>query len=88
MERSNIRIFLADDHEVVRAGLVRLLEEIDGFSILGAATDGDAALQGRPRTFGQLCQHYIENELRIEQEESARHEQRPLFLDPFYRQDR
>jgi integrase len=28
--------------------------------------------QGRPRTFGQLCQHYIENELRIDQEESAR----------------
>ncbi len=21
--------------------------------------------QGKPRTFGQLCQHYIENELRI-----------------------
>ena len=28
--------------------------------------------QGRPRTFGQLCQHYIQNELRIDQEESAR----------------
>ena len=28
--------------------------------------------QGKPRTFAQLCQDYIENELRIEQSESAR----------------
>src|SRR2546422_279965 len=28
--------------------------------------------QGKPRTFGQLCQDYIENELRIDQAESAR----------------
>jgi integrase len=28
--------------------------------------------QGRPRTFGQLCKHYIANELRIDQKESAR----------------
>src|SRR5436309_14643664 len=28
--------------------------------------------QGKPRTFGQLCQEYIENELRIDQSESAR----------------
>lgn len=28
--------------------------------------------QGRPRTFGQLCQDYIQNELRIDQSESAR----------------
>ena len=28
--------------------------------------------QGKPRTFGQLCQHYIENELRTDQSESAR----------------
>ena len=28
--------------------------------------------QGKPRTFGQLCQDYIENELRIDQSESAR----------------
>ncbi len=27
--------------------------------------------QGKPRTFGQLCQHYIENELRIDQSKSA-----------------
>ena len=28
--------------------------------------------EGKPRTFGQLCQDYIENELRIDQSESAR----------------
>src|SRR6266487_4840178 len=28
--------------------------------------------QGKPSTFGQLCQHYIENELRIDQSNSAR----------------
>ncbi len=28
--------------------------------------------QGTPRTFGQLCQDYIENELRIDQSKSAR----------------
>lgn len=28
--------------------------------------------EGRPRTFGQLCQDYIDNELRIDQTESAR----------------
>jgi len=28
--------------------------------------------RGTPRTYGQLCQHYIENELRIDQSESAR----------------
>ncbi|HTR26866.1 MAG TPA: tyrosine-type recombinase/integrase [Terriglobales bacterium] len=28
--------------------------------------------EGKPRTFGQLCQDYIENELRIDQTESAR----------------
>jgi hypothetical protein len=27
--------------------------------------------QGKPRTFGQLCQDYIENELSIDQSESA-----------------
>ena len=28
--------------------------------------------EGKPRTFGQLCQDYIQNELRIDQSESAR----------------
>ena len=31
--------------------------------------------QGRPRTFGQLCQHYIDKELKIDQSTSARPKQ-------------
>ena len=33
--------------------------------------------KGKPRTFGQLCQHYIENELRIDQANSARPKEFP-----------
>ncbi len=35
--------------------------------------------QGRPRTYGQLCQHYIENELRIDQSNSARPKEFPTI---------
>ena len=35
--------------------------------------------QGKPRTFGQLCQHYIENELRIDQANSARPKEFPTI---------
>jgi hypothetical protein len=35
--------------------------------------------QGKPRTFGQLCQHYIENELRIDQTNSARPKEFPTI---------
>src|SRR6266487_601335 len=35
--------------------------------------------QGKPRTFGQLCQHYIENELRIDQSKSARPKEFPTI---------
>jgi hypothetical protein len=34
---------------------------------------------GQPRTFGQLCQHYIENELRIDQSKSARPKEFPTI---------
>ena len=34
---------------------------------------------GTPRTFGQLCQHYIENELRIDQSNSARPKEFPTI---------
>ena len=33
--------------------------------------------RGKPRTFGQLCQHYIQNELRIDQSNSARPKEFP-----------
>ena len=35
--------------------------------------------QGKPRTLGQLCQHYIENELRIDQSKSARPKEFPTI---------
>src|SRR5215510_10407390 len=35
--------------------------------------------QGQPRTFGQLCQHYIENELKIDQAKSARPKEFPTI---------
>lgn len=35
--------------------------------------------QGKPRTFGQLCKHYIENELRIDQANSARPKEFPTI---------
>lgn len=39
-----IRIVLADDHAVVRAGLRALLERIDGVQVAAEASDGEAAL--------------------------------------------
>lgn len=39
-----IRIFLADDHAIVRQGLRRLIEEQDGMCVVGEAADGRAVL--------------------------------------------
>ncbi|PTY05745.1 DNA-binding response regulator [Opitutaceae bacterium EW11] len=35
-----VRIFLADDHTLVRQGLMRLLQEEPGFEVVGEASDG------------------------------------------------
>ena len=44
-ERVNeIRILLADDHDVVRRGLTALLDGVDGFTVVGAAADGEEAV--------------------------------------------
>ena len=43
MERP-IRIVLADDHPVVRIGVRNMLSKIDGFEVVGDATDGDEAI--------------------------------------------
>jgi DNA-binding NarL/FixJ family response regulator len=40
-----IRIFLADDHQIVRDGLRALLEKEAGFTVVGEAQDGTCALQ-------------------------------------------
>ncbi|HEX4471565.1 MAG TPA: response regulator transcription factor [Nocardioides sp.] len=40
-----IRILVADDHPVVRGGLVALLRTIAGFDVVGEAADGEAAVR-------------------------------------------
>jgi DNA-binding NarL/FixJ family response regulator len=41
-----LRIFLADDHEIVRYGLRTLLETQPGWSVVGEAADGREAVHG------------------------------------------
>jgi DNA-binding NarL/FixJ family response regulator len=38
-------IVVADDHKIVREGLVRLLEEREDFSVVGEASDGEEAVR-------------------------------------------
>jgi DNA-binding NarL/FixJ family response regulator len=40
------RIFLVDDHAVVRSGLTRLLSAIPGVQVVGSAADGAEAISG------------------------------------------
>src|SRR2546421_957539 len=40
----DIRVLLADDHDVVRRGLTALLDGADGFAVVGAASDGEEAV--------------------------------------------
>lgn len=40
-----VRILLADDHTLVRAGVRRILEAQPGFTVAGEVSDGDAALE-------------------------------------------
>ena len=42
--RTPIRLLIADDHPIFRSGLTTLLSENPDFSIVGAAHDGDEAL--------------------------------------------
>jgi two-component system, NarL family, response regulator NreC len=44
LSSQTIRIVLAEDHEVVRKGLVALLEKVPGYQIVGEASDGLEAL--------------------------------------------
>lgn len=43
---NRIRVFLADDHELILAGLQKLLAECDDMEVVGTATDGRRALDG------------------------------------------
>ena len=40
-----IRIFIADDHTIVRSGVQALLETIDDLTVIGEAADGQQAVQ-------------------------------------------
>jgi len=42
---STIRVVLAEDHALVRAGLIRLLEDLPGVDVVGIAGDGREALR-------------------------------------------
>lgn len=39
-----IRVVVADDHPIVRAGIVALLQDADDVEVVGQASDGDAAV--------------------------------------------
>jgi DNA-binding NarL/FixJ family response regulator len=41
----NLRILLADDHEIVRRGLIELLQEHEGWEVCGEARDGREAVE-------------------------------------------
>lgn len=47
--QSPIRILLADDHAMVRAGLRLLLDRTEGLQVVGEAEDGRAAIDGAQR---------------------------------------
>jgi DNA-binding NarL/FixJ family response regulator len=40
-----LRVVVVDDHELLRAGTRRILDEAKGFSVVGEAEDGEAALR-------------------------------------------
>jgi len=44
-EKSLIHVFIADDHELIREGLSKLLQEQDGITVAGTAADGASAVE-------------------------------------------
>ena len=50
MGAMTIKVFLLDDHEIVRRGLRDLLEAEDDFTVVGEATTADQALNRIPAT--------------------------------------
>ena len=45
MEAEDVRIVIADDHPIFRAGLRSVLEAEPGFVVVGEAGDGDEAVR-------------------------------------------
>lgn len=48
-----INVLLVDDHELVRTGIKRILDDVRGFKVVGEAKDGEAAVQ--------FCRQYAPN---------------------------
>ena len=46
----NIRIFIADDHAIVRTGLAALLDTEPGLEVVGEAADGAEAVRKVQKT--------------------------------------
>lgn len=42
---SGVKILVVDDHDLVRMGLVRILEDVEDFIVVGEAESGEAALE-------------------------------------------
>ncbi|MFT5082766.1 MAG: two-component system invasion response regulator UvrY [Lentisphaeria bacterium] len=40
-----VRILVADDHDLVRMGIVRMLADVDGFDVVGEAKSGEDAIK-------------------------------------------
>ncbi len=49
MPTDPIRVLIADDHTLVRSGILALLETIDGVDVVGEAADGEAAVEHAAR---------------------------------------
>ncbi len=41
----SIKVLVADDHELVRTGITRMLEDVDGIQVVGEATTGEEAIK-------------------------------------------
>ena len=41
----SVRVLMVDDHEVVRQGIRNMLDQTDGISVVGEASDGEAAIE-------------------------------------------
>ena len=48
--QARVRVLIVDDHAIVRKGIRALLSEVDGFEVVGEASDGQEAVQRAEET--------------------------------------